>query len=176
MSDGRNEGIEGSCGGLAKGRFELGKNLLDRIKVWAVSRQIAHCRTGLLDRFSDASNFVTGEIVHHDDVALAQGRGEEMLDVGQEAHSIHRPIENTGRSDLIMAKCGNECRCQPMAMRRTSLEALSARRPPKEPHHIGLRPSFINEDKTFWVQIGLTCMPLFARSGDIRAILLGSTQ
>ncbi len=156
--------------------LELGKDLLDRIKVWAAGRQIAHRRAGPLDRFSDASNFVRSKIVHHDGVTLAQGRGEKVLDIGQETCAIHRCVEHTGRGDRIVAERGNECRRHPMPMRHSGDKALSARRAPNEPRHIGLRPGFINEDETFRVQAGLACTPLLAGFDDIGAVLLGGTQ
>jgi hypothetical protein len=75
----------------------------------------------------------------------------KVLDIGQETHSIHRPIEYTGRGDLIVTQGGNESRRHPMAMRHSCDEALTTRGTPVKPHHIGLRPSFINEDETFRV-------------------------
>jgi hypothetical protein len=55
-------------------------------------------------------------------------------------------------------------------------EALTARRASIKPCHIGLRPSFINEDKMFGVQIGLACTPFRAGFGDIRTVLFGGAQ
>ena len=63
-----------------------------------------------------------------------------------------------------------------MTLRNWGDEALPARRPAIEPHQIGLRPSFINEDKMFRLQMRLHCAPLFARLGDIGAILFGGAQ
>jgi hypothetical protein len=99
----------------------------------------------------NASDFVTGEIVHDDNVALAQGWDEKLFDIGQEARAVHRPVKHTGRGDLIVAQGGNESCRHPMAMRQSRYEALTTRRLSVEPHHISLRPSFINEDKIFRV-------------------------
>ena len=151
LSDGPDEGVEGSCSSLAKGCFELGESLFDWIEVGAIGWQVAQRRTGSLDRFLDAGDFVTGEIVHHDDIALVQGRGEKVLDIGQETRSVHWPIKDTGCGDLIVAQSGNECRRHPMAMRHGRDEPLPARSTPIKPHQIGLCPRFINEDKTFRV-------------------------
>jgi len=112
LSDGLYEGVKCSCGSLAKGCFEFCERLLDWIKVRAVSGQVAQRRPGPLDRLPDASDFVTGEIVHDDDITLAQGQGEKVFDIGQETRSVHRPIEHAGRGDLIVTQGGNEC-CQP---------------------------------------------------------------
>ena len=150
--------------------------MFDWIEIGALGRQVAKRHSGPLDRFFNASDFVTGEVIHDHDIALAQGRGEEMLDIGQEACSIYRPIKDTGRGDLILTKRGNECRCHPVAMWGGSDEALAARSTPKEPHQIRFCSSFIDEDKIFRVQIGLACTPFVAGRGDIRAVLLGGAQ
>ncbi len=176
MRDGRKERVEGSCGGLSQGCFQLCKGLFYGVQIGAVGWQIAQCRAGPLDRFSNAGDFVTGKIVHDHDITLAQGRSEKVLDIGQETRSVHRPVEHTGRGDRIVAKRGNESRCHPMAMRHRGDEALTARRTPREPHQIGFRSSFINEDKMFRLQIGLACMPLLAGLGDIHAVLFSGAQ
>ena len=150
--------------------------MFDGIEVGAIGRQVVKRRAGPLNRFFDASDFLTGEIVHDHDVAVAQGCGEKVLDIGQETRSVHRTIKDTGRGDLIMAQGGDECRRHPMAMRRRRDEALPTRRPSIEPQHIGLCSRFINEDKIFRIQSGLACKPFIARLGDIRAILLGGAQ
>jgi hypothetical protein len=119
---------------------------------------------------------VTGKVIHDDDIAMAQGRGEKVLDIGQETRSVHRTVKDTGCGDLIVAKRGNECCRHPMAMRHRRDEPLPTQSTPIEPRHIGLRPSFINEDKFFRIQIGLTRTPFFAGFGDIRAALFGGPQ
>lgn len=170
------EGVKCSGGSLAKGCFELGEGLFDGIEVGAVGWQVAKRRAGPLDRFFDASDFVTGEIVHDDDIAPAQGRSEKVFDIGQETRSVHRPIEHAGRGDLIVTQGGNECCCHPMAVRHRCDEALTARRASIKPRQIGLCSRFINEDKIFGVQIGLACTPFVAGLGDIRAVLFGGAQ
>jgi hypothetical protein len=125
----------------AKGCFELGESLFDGIEVGAIGWQVAQRRAGPRNRFFDASDFVTGErstpdapggrrVVHDHDVAVAQGWGEKVLDIGQETRSVHRTIKDTGRGDLIMAQGGDECRRHPMAMRHRRDEALPTRRRP----------------------------------------------
>ena len=150
--------------------------MLDGIEVGAIGWQVAKCRAGPLDRFFDASDFVTGEIVHYNDIALAHSRSEKVLDIGQETCSVHWPIEHAGRGDLIVAKRGNKCRCHPVAMRHGRDKSLPTRRPPIEPHQIGLCASFINEDKIFRIQTSLAHPPFVAGVGDIRTLLFGGAQ
>ena len=176
MSDGFDERFECSRGGPSQRCFELGKHLFDRIEVGAVGRQIAQRRAGSLDYLPDTSDFVRWQIVHDDNIALAQRRREKMFDISTETCAVHRPIEHAGRGDLIMPQGADECRRHPMTMRRGGFEASPARGPAIEPRHIGLRPSFINEDKMLRVQTGLARTPFLTRLGDIGAILFGSAQ
>ena len=131
---------------------------------------------GLLDCFLDAFDFVAGKIVHDDDIALPQDRGEKVFDVGQETRPIHRPIEHTGRGDLLVTQGGNECCRHPMAVGHRREKALTTGRPAIEPDHICLCSRFIKEDKTFRVQIGLARAPLLAGFGDIGAVLFSGAQ
>ena len=176
LSDSFDKGVKRSCGSLAKSCFELCESLFDWIEVGAISWQVAKGRASLFNGVLNSGDFVTGEIVHEHDITVAQGRGEKVLDIGQETRSVHRPVENTGRGDRIVTQGGNECRRHPMAVRYRCDEALTTRRASIEPRHIGLGPSFINEDKMLQVQIGLACTPFVAGLGDIRPILFGGAE
>jgi hypothetical protein len=74
-------------------------------------------------------HFVVGKIVHDDDIALPQGRGEKVFDIGPETRPVHRPIEHAGRGDLIVTQGGNECRRHPMAVGRKREKTLTTGRP-----------------------------------------------
>lgn len=119
---------------------------------------------------------MAGKIVHDDDIALPQDRGEKVFDVGQETRPIHRPIEHTGGGDLLVTQGGNECCRHPMAVGHRREKALTTGRPAIEPDHICLCSRFIKEDKTFRVQIGLARAPLLAGFGDIGAVLFSGAQ
>ena len=156
--------------------YKLGERLFDRIEVRALGRQIAQRRASSLDRFPDTGDVVGWQVVHHDDIALAQGRREKMFDIGEETRGVHGPIEHAKRGDRNATQGADEGRCHPMAMRRGGFEAAPARGAAIEPHHIGLCSGFINEDKMLRVQIGLARTPLLARLGDIGAVLFGGEQ
>jgi hypothetical protein len=49
-------------------------------------------------------------MVHYSDIALAQDRDHELLDIGAKARPIHRSVEHTRRGDLADAQRGDECR------------------------------------------------------------------
>jgi hypothetical protein len=52
-------------------------------------------------------------------------------------------------------------------------KALTARGTPKKPQRVGFCRSFINEDKTLWVQSELVRTPFVTGLSDIRAVLFG---
>ena len=58
-------------------------------------------------------DFVAREIVHHDDVALAQDRDHELLDIGAEAWPIHWSVGESRCGDLPDTQRGDECRGLP---------------------------------------------------------------
>ena len=53
------------------------------------SSRLAQLGAGGFDGFADAGDLVAGEIVHHDDIALAQDRDHELLDIGAKGRPIH---------------------------------------------------------------------------------------
>ena len=87
------ESVEGSRGGLAHMRLELGKGIFDRIEIGAVGRQIVEFGAAGLNGKPDARDLVGGQIVHNDDIAWAQYGNQHLLDPGQEALSVHRTVQ-----------------------------------------------------------------------------------
>ena len=57
------------------------------------------------------------DIVHDDDVAWAQDRGELLLDISAKAFAIDRPVEDAGRGETVAAQCAQERQRAPMAVR-----------------------------------------------------------
>jgi hypothetical protein len=95
---------------------------------------------GVLDRFPDADDFVGWQVVHDDDVALAQGWREKMFDIGEETRAIHRPVEDARRRDLIATQGADEGRRHPMSKRRGGVEATPARGAAIKPELAELAP------------------------------------
>lgn len=173
VGDCGDQGIDGSRSSLAEQSFDLGKELFDRVEIGAVGGQIAQLGASSFDRLSDSGDLVAGEIVDHDDVVLAQGRDDALLDVGAEAVTVHRPIEHTGCGDAIDPQGRDECRRLPMPPRNAGDEALATRAAAITARHVGRRTRFVDENQPFRVQVGLACAPLLTCRGDIRPILLG---
>jgi len=80
-------------------------------------------RTGLLNGRAHLGLLVGGEIIEHDDIALAQRGHEDLLDVGAEGGSVDRPIEDGRRGQLRRTE-GRDHRVRlPMAARRVIANA-----------------------------------------------------
>ena len=66
------------------------------------------------------------EIVHDDDVAMLQGRRKNLLDIGQKAFTVDRPVAYEGRGDFVTSQGGEECHRFSMTLRRLGDERLAA--------------------------------------------------
>ena len=77
--------------------FQLGKDLLDRVQVWRVWRQVQKASSGRLDRVSHAGHLVCGQIVQDDDVVPSQLGDEHLLHVGAEGWAVHGAAKEPGR-------------------------------------------------------------------------------
>jgi hypothetical protein len=161
------EGFDGSGGGLSQQGFEFSEELFDRVEVWAVRGQVAQLGAGGFDGFADAGDFVAGEIVHHDDIALAQDRDHELLDIGAKARPIHWSVEHTRRGDLPDTQRGDECRGLPVSPRHAGHQALTARAAAIAARHVGRCAGLVDEDQAFRVQLALARTPLITRLGNI---------
>src|SRR5476649_2105077 len=80
-------------------RLELGEGIFDWIEVRTVRRQIAEFGATGLNSLPDACDLVGGQIVHDDDVAWAQGWRQHLLDPGEEALSVHWPVQKHRRNE-----------------------------------------------------------------------------
>ncbi len=82
-------GEKGECGDHRRSDGEA----LGHCEVGTVGREKAQERAGLLNRRAHLGLLVGGEIVEHDDIARAQRRHQDLLDIGAEAwqcRSAHR--------------------------------------------------------------------------------------
>ena len=97
-------------------RLELGEGLLDRIEVRRVGRQVAQLGASIGDRFRDAGDFVSGEIVHDNDVTRPQLRRQHLLDPSEENGAVYGPIEDVGGDEATRGKATDERGAFPVAM------------------------------------------------------------
>ena len=128
-------------------------------------------RTGLLNGRAHLGLLVGGEIVEHDDVARAQRRHEDLLDIGAERGGVDRPIEHGRRSQ----RCGTGRRDDgvrlPVAARRVIPNARPAKASGVAAQQIGGHARFVDEDVLSRLTKRLGLAPLTASGRDIRSTL-----
>lgn len=61
--------LDGSLGGFSQEQFQFGEDLLDRVEIWTIGRQIEQFGSSRPDGLAHGLPFVAAKIVHDDDVA-----------------------------------------------------------------------------------------------------------
>ena len=156
--------------------FELGEELLDRVQIGRVFRQVEEPGAGGTDGATHGIGLVRAEIVHDDDVAVSQGRDQNLLDVEKEGFAVDRPLDEPRRGDAIVAQSGHEGHGLPAAVRHLGFDALTARRPAPQRRHVGFGPGLIDEYQPGGVDPLPILGPLRPAAGHVGAILLGGNQ
>jgi hypothetical protein len=87
------------------------------------------------------------KVVEDDDVALPELRGELGLDPDVEGGAVHRPPEQPGRDQPVVAQAGDEGLRALVAQRRMVAQPRAAPRPAAQPRHVGLGAAFVDEDQ-----------------------------
>jgi len=110
--------LDGAFGGLAQQGLELGKDLLDRIEVWAVGRQEEQLGAGSANSLTHGLALMAAEIVDDDDVARFEDWNEHLFDVRQEASPVDQdPSMTHGASIRVVAQGRQKGQRSPVALR-----------------------------------------------------------
>ena len=155
----------------AEERLQFGEGQFDRIEVGTVGWQKSQQCAGLLNRSAYLRLLVGGEIVQHHDIAWAQRRDEDLLDVRAERHVVDRAIEDGGRRHFRGAQRRHHRVRLPMAARRVIGNARPAKTARVAAQQIGRHARFVHEDVLARLVERLRLAPLPARRGDIRSTL-----
>ena len=99
--------VEGAWTRGAQERFQFGERELDRIEIRTVGREKPNVRARVLDGGPDPRLLVDYEVVEHDDIAGSQAGHQHLFDVGEEARTVDRPIEDGRRADPLETERGN---------------------------------------------------------------------
>lgn len=166
------ESVEGSRGGLAHMRLELGEGIFDRIEIGTVGRQIVEFGAAGLNGKPDARDLVGGQIVHNDDIAWAQYGDQHLLDPSQEALSVHRTIEKHRRNKTRKRETADKGDGLPMTVRNRGAATFAFRGPATKPCHLRRKAALIDKDQVFGIKIVLAGEPILARGLYISALLL----
>ena len=156
--------------------FHFGEDLFDGIEIGAVRWQEEQPGADAADCGSDGLGLVAAKIIHDDDVSWFEASKQVLFDIGQEAFTIDRPVEDARRCHLITAQGPNECERFPMAMWRTPLQTLAFECPTAQRCRIGFDPSFVNEDQSRRIDPCLVFLPPIALPRDVRPLLFGGVN
>src|SRR5215204_7414173 len=88
--------------------LRLGEELLDGVEVGAVGRQEEEVGAGGPDGAACGLSLVAAEIVEDDEVALGEGRDENLLDIEGEELAVDRAVDDPGRVEAIRPQGGDE--------------------------------------------------------------------
>lgn len=179
-TESRNQGgleiIEGAGRRLAQVGFELGEGQFNRIEIGTVRRQVPNACSLCRDELFDVFDFVGGEVIEDDGVALAQLRTEHVLKISGEDIGIDGPFDQEGGLDPLMAQGGDERGGLPVAMRDGAGAALSDGATPVAAGHLGVEPRLVDKDQVANIPVGLLPTPESPGRLDVRPILLGGAS
>jgi hypothetical protein len=159
LADAAPSGREGSLGGTSEQRLQLGEQLLDRIEVGAVGRQEEQLGASLVDGLAHRLAFVAAEVVDDHDVAGRKRRCQDLLNIGEEASAVDRPVDDAGRGDAVMAECREEGHGAPAAVRHLGDKPLTLAAAAMAARHVGLRPGLVDEHQAARIKPGLVQLP-----------------
>ena len=126
-------------------RLEFGERHFDGVEVRAVGRQEEEPSAFGLDGLFGDRTLVGGQIVHDDDVAAPQRRGELGLDVGLEDAPVHRRVDDEGGGERPATQAGDEGLGFPMAEGGFGAQPPSFQAAPARAGHFGVRPRLVDE-------------------------------
>ena len=139
--------------------FELGKGVLNRIEVRAIGRKVEKAGARRFDPLVRFLPLVARQIVHDDDIALAQLRREDALDIGLEGESVDRPVQHERRDQAACRQAGDDGRRFPVAVRNADPQALAAAAAAVGSGHVCGCPGLVDEHETVEVEIELAFEP-----------------
>lgn len=116
------------------------------------------------------------QVIHEHDIALAQGRREQLFDLGDESGAIHHAVDHVRCCHAVDAQGCDERQCFPMPVRNLGDEPLADRRAAVEADHLRCHGRFVDEDEAFRLQFPLFGLQGDACGSDVRPILLGGVQ
>ena len=176
LADGAPEAFDGPLGGLSQKRLEFGEGIFDGIEIGTVGREVEKACAHGFDQLTHFRPFVAGQIVHDDDVALAQFRDEDLVDVSLESETVDGSVDDKRRDEAAQRQGSNEGRGFPMSVRNADPQALTARSATVTARHVGGGPGLVDEDQALGVEIELPFEPGLALLRDVGAALLGSVR
>ena len=100
--------VDGSLAGFWRQMFQLGEDLLNRVRIGRIGREENALGSGGANGVSDCFAFVASQIVERDDLSWPQRRDEALLDIGEEPRAIDRAVKDAWRYDPAAAQRGHK--------------------------------------------------------------------
>jgi hypothetical protein len=157
-------------------RLEFGESQFNGIEIGTVRWQVADANPSGRKQLADVMDFVGGEVVEDERVALAQLRTEHLLQISRENLGIDGAFDQKGSFDAFMAQSCNEGGTLPMAMRNGADTTLANRAATIVASHLGVQARFINKHQLADIPFGLLPSPKLPGGFNIRPILLGGAR
>ena len=159
-----------------RSKFDFGEGHFDRVEVGRIGRQVEQDGACGLDERTHTGDFVGGQVVHDDDVALGEGRNQFLFEPGQKDFTVHRTIEDVRRGDGVVTQARDKSRRLPMAVRRSPDQPLAEFAAPAQARHRGVRAGFVDENDFVGIKRGLILPPGLPRQSDVGAKLLAGVK
>ena len=153
-------------------RLQLRKRLFDGIEVRTVGRQKAEPGADAFESGLHLRLLVHRQVVEDDDVARAERRHQDLLDIREEGGVVDRPVEDGGGREALDAQRSDDRVGVPMAARRVIPKAHAPGTAAVAAQQIRRDAGFIEKDVGARVVQPLGVLPPAARRGDVRPALL----
>lgn len=173
VTDGGPEFGDGAAAGGPKQPFQLRKPEFDRIEVRTIGRQIPEWRAGGFDSLLHPFDVMGRQVIHDDDVTLAQRGREDLVQIGEEGVAIHRSIEQSRCGQTIDAEGADKRAGVPVLMGRVIVDTAPSPAAPVATDQVGRRATFIKKYEAFGINRRGGRLPRAARGGDVGAVLFG---
>jgi len=147
-----------------------------RIKVRGIRWQIAQAGAGRLDDLLHTRDFMEGDVIDHYNVAALERWDQTLLEVRQEGFSVHSSLYHHWRHDTGLTQASNKCGCFPVSHGDIIDQALPARIPTVEAHHVCGHRSLVDKYKAGGIKPALLADPASACPSDIGSFPLSRPQ
>ncbi len=123
------------------------------------------------ERRPDGGVLVDGQVVEDDDIARAQRRHQDLVDIRLEGRRVDRAVKHRRGGQPVEPQRGDHGMCLPVAARRVIVQAGAARTAAIPAQQIGRDATLIEEDVLADIAQGQPVAPLAPRRRDIRTAL-----
>ena len=150
---------------MAEQGFELGEDLFNRVEVGGVGRQEAQRGPHPLNGGPHGGTLVAAQIVHNDDIARRERWQQTLFDIGQEAGTVHRAIEDTRSRKSVVVQRRHEGQRLPVTVGPGRAQPLAPGAAAMTAGHVRLGPGLIEEHEPARIKLALRALPHEATTG-----------